>query len=39
MPLQTSPAIIQAPGKLICQALLWERKDSIQTKVNDSIFR
>lgn len=39
MPLQTLPVITQAPGKLICQALLWGRKDSIQTKVNDCIFR
>lgn len=33
MPLQILPVIIQAPGKLICQALLWGRKDSIQTKL------
>lgn len=33
MPLQILPVIIQAPGKLICQALLWRRKDSIQTKL------
>lgn len=39
MPLQTLPVITQVPGKLICQVLLWGRKDSIQTEVNDCVFR
>lgn len=39
MPLQTLPVITQAPGKLICQALLWSGEDSIQREVNNCIFR